>query len=50
MFFLLDFLLLKMAQFRILPNLVDGMSFAQWPLDLTNVTLYSNKKNNHSKI
>jgi hypothetical protein len=26
---------------------VDGMNSTWWPLDLTNVTLYSSKKNNH---
>ncbi len=29
----------------ILPNLINGMNSTQWPLDLTNVTLYSSKKN-----
>ncbi len=29
-----------------LPNLVNGIKPAWWPLDLRNVTLHSNKNNN----
>jgi hypothetical protein len=41
---------LGLSCFKTLPNLMDGVNFAWWPLHLKNVTLYSSKNNNHSKI
>ncbi len=37
---------LGISCFKNLPNLMDGMNYVLWPLDLTNVTLYLSKNNN----